>query len=74
MNTRTTVTLSTNLIDDLMEEIPVKTKAKAVVLAIQDYLRRKKLLKLTKLHGKIRFDLDATEIRKINNRGRNSYR
>ncbi len=40
---RTTVTLPQELVDDLLEVNPAKNKTRAVVFAIQECIRRKKL-------------------------------
>lgn len=60
---RTTVTLDSKLIETLQEVSQSKTKAKAVVTAIQDYLQRHQITKIKELKGKMKFDLSADEIR-----------
>ncbi|MBI5745462.1 MAG: DUF2191 domain-containing protein [Nitrospirae bacterium] len=56
---RGTVTLDHNKLEELLAE----TKAKAVGIAIDEYLRRKKIEKIKSLKGKLKFDLTADEIR-----------
>lgn len=60
---RGTVTLDHNKLEELLKETKVKTKAKAVSIAIDEYLRRKKIEKIKSLKGKLTFDLTADEIR-----------
>lgn len=60
---RTTVTLDSKLLETLQRASQTKTKAKAVMMAIQDYLRRCQTAKIKTLKGKIKFDLSADEIR-----------
>ncbi|MBI5892784.1 MAG: DUF2191 domain-containing protein [Deltaproteobacteria bacterium] len=60
---RTTVTLNQDKIKDLLKETKAKSKAKAVIVAIDEFLKRKKMEQLKALKGKLKFDLDADEIR-----------
>ena len=70
MSSRATITLESNLLDDLMTSIPhrVGTKAKAVRLAIEEYIHRRKLQKIKRWRGKVEFVMEAREIRKLNDR------
>lgn len=60
---RTTVTLDNQTLVLLQQVSGARSKAKAVMLAIQDYLRRRQIMKIETLRGKITFDLTADEIR-----------
>lgn len=60
---RTTVTLDSKLVETLQQISQAKTKAKAVLMAIQEYLKRHQIAKIKTLKGKIKFDLSADEIR-----------
>lgn len=60
---RTTITLDSTLIASLQRMSGARTKAKAVLLAIQEYIRLNRLSRIKHLKGKIRFDLSADEIR-----------
>jgi len=60
---RTTITLDSQILQTLQEVSQTKTKAKAVMMAIQDYLRRHQVAKIKELKGKLKFDLSADEIR-----------
>ena len=62
---RTTVTLDSDLIKTLQGMSGAKTKAKAVVMAIQDYVRRYRVVKIKRLKGKMKFALSADEIRHV---------
>ena len=60
---RTTITIDKDIIDDLMEETHVKSKASAVKIAINSYLKKKKIEKIKSMKGKLDFDMTADEIR-----------
>lgn len=60
---RTTVTIEDDQLDMLMKETKSRSKASAVRIAIDDYLRRRKVEKIKSLRGKLEFDLTADEIR-----------
>lgn len=60
---RTTVTLDNHMVTLLQQVSGARSKAKAVVMAIQDYLRRRQIAKIATLKGKLKFDLTADEIR-----------
>ena len=51
-----------------MKKVKDKVKSSAVRIAIDEYLRKKKVEKIKSMRGKLEFDLTATEIRH-NNRG-----
>lgn len=60
---RTTITLDSRLVKTLQDVCKARSKAKAVVTAIQEYLRRHQMAKIRELKGKLKFDLSADEIR-----------
>ena len=60
---RTTITIDKDIIDVLLEETNVKSKASAVKIAIDSYLKRKKAEKIKSMKGKLDFDMTADEIR-----------
>lgn len=60
---RTTVTIEKDKLDILMKETKSKSKASAVTIAIDEYLRTKKIERILSLRGKLDFDLTADEIR-----------
>lgn len=60
---RTTVTLDSALVNSLQKASQSKSKARAVVLAIEDYLRRRRVAQIKGLKGKMKFKLSSDEIR-----------
>jgi Arc/MetJ family transcription regulator len=60
---RATITMEKDLLEKLVKETKAKTKASAVKLAINEYLRRRKVDKIRSLKGKLEFDLDAEVLR-----------
>jgi hypothetical protein len=60
---RTTITIEADRVNRLLEETGAKSKTKAVSIAIDEYLRRKQLAKVSQLRGKLDFELTANEIR-----------
>ena len=60
---RATVTIEKDKLDDLMKETNSKSKASAVKIAINEYLKRKKIEKIKSMKGKLEFDMTADEIR-----------
>jgi len=60
---RATITMEKDLLEKLLKETKAKTKASAVKLAINEYLRRRKVDKIRSLKGKLEFDLDAEVLR-----------
>jgi len=60
---RTTVTIEEEKVHMLMKETKSKSKASAVRIAIDEYLRKRKVQKIASLRGKLEFDLSADEIR-----------
>ncbi|RZD17520.1 MAG: DUF2191 domain-containing protein [Candidatus Acididesulfobacter diazotrophicus] len=60
---RTTITLDKDILDSLLEETRAKSKASAVKIAIDAYLKKKRIEKIKFMKGKIEFDMTADEIR-----------
>lgn len=60
---RTTVTIESEIINKLLQETKAKSKTQAVKIAVNDYLRRKKLERIIGLKGKLDFELSAEELR-----------
>ena len=60
---RATVTIEKDALDILVKETKSRSKASAVRIAIDDYLRRKKIEKIRSMKGKLNFDMTADEIR-----------
>jgi Arc/MetJ family transcription regulator len=50
---RATLNIPDKLIKELMQTTKIKTKTKAICLAIEEYTRRKKIEKLLSLQGKL---------------------
>lgn len=60
---RATVTIEKDKLDLLVRETKSRSKASAVKIAINEYLRKKKIEKIKALKGKLSFDMTADEIR-----------
>ncbi|MBI5203384.1 MAG: DUF2191 domain-containing protein [Nitrospirae bacterium] len=60
---RATVTIEKDKLDILMKETKSRSKASAVKLAINEYLKKKKIEKIKSMRGKLEFDMTADEIR-----------
>jgi len=60
---RATVTIDNDKLDLLMKETKSKSKASAVKVAIDEYLKRKKIEKIRSMKGKLEFNMTADEIR-----------
>lgn len=60
---RSTITLDEGMLAPLLNETGAKTKTEAVVLAVKDYLKRKKIARIKTLKGKVHFDKTAEELR-----------
>jgi hypothetical protein len=48
---RTTVTLPRDLVNDLMEVTPAKNKTQAVIVAVHEFVKRKKVETLKRFAG-----------------------
>ena len=60
---RSTVTIEKEKLDRLLKETKSRSKASAVKVAIDEYLRRKKIEKIKSMKGKLEFTMTADEIR-----------
>jgi Arc/MetJ family transcription regulator len=60
---RTTITLPNLLLDELMSEIEAKSKTEAVIKAIKDEIRMKKMEKIKTMAGKMEFTKSADKLR-----------
>ena len=60
---RATVSIEKDSLDALIRETKTRSKASAVRVAVDDYLRRKKIEKIRAMKGKLKFDMTADEIR-----------
>jgi metal-responsive CopG/Arc/MetJ family transcriptional regulator len=60
---RTTITLPTSLLDELMSTIKAKSKTEAVIKAIKDEICMKKLEKIKSMAGKMEFIKSAEKLR-----------
>ena len=63
MHMRATITIEKDILDSILRETHAKSKASAVKIVIDDYLRRKKIEKIKSMKGKLEFDKSAEEIR-----------
>ncbi len=63
---RTTIDINEDLIDEVMKKAGVKTKKEAIVTAMKDYLRFKKIEELKELVGNYdAFDLTLSDLKKM---------
>jgi len=60
---RATVTIEKDKLDELVKETKSKSKASAVKIAINEYLRKKKVERIKSMKGKMEFTMTADEIR-----------
>ncbi len=61
---RTTLNIDDELLKFVVKETGMPNKSRAVRLALEEYVRRRKIAKLIALKGKIRFDLEWKTLRK----------
>ena len=59
---RTTIEISRELLEDLMNLSGAKRKKEAMLLAIEDFVRRKKVERLLSLPGNIEIEDVSTEL------------
>lgn len=65
---RTTIDIENDLIDEVMKKAGVKTKKDAIVTALKDYLRYKKIEELKGLIGNYEnFNLTLDDLKKMRN-------
>ena len=60
---RTTITLDRDILGILQKETKLKSKSKAVLLAVEDYLRRRRVKKILDHAGGYDFDVMTAERR-----------
>lgn len=60
---RATITLPNDLLSELMEAVPAKSKTEAVITAIKDEIKMKKLKKIRSMAGRMEFTATAEELR-----------
>jgi Arc/MetJ family transcription regulator len=60
---RTTITLDQGILGLLQKETRLKSKSKAVLLAVEDYLRRRRVKKILDQAGRYKFDALTAEWR-----------
>ncbi|MBI5639731.1 MAG: DUF2191 domain-containing protein [Nitrospirae bacterium] len=60
---RTTITLPNLLLEELMSELRAKSKTDAVITAIRDEIRMKKLERIRAMAGKMEFTMSADQLR-----------
>lgn len=61
---RTTVTMSDEVLTDLMRFSDAKTKTEAVNRAVEEWVRLRKIRELRSLRGRLTFDQGIEEIRR----------
>lgn len=62
---RTTVTMSDEVLTDLMRFSDAKTKTEAVNRAVEEWVRLRKIRELRSLRGRLTFDQGIEEIRRV---------
>ncbi len=60
---RTTLDLPEKLVRDAMEITHVETKTKVIVIALEELIRKSKILAIKEFKGKIDMDIDLDIIR-----------
>lgn len=60
---RTIVDLPEKLVSEAMKVTQTKTKAKVIVLALEELIRKTKISELKNYKGKINLEIDLNEIR-----------
>ncbi len=60
---RTTITIPSDLINELMGEVEARSKTDAVIKAIKDEIRLKKKEKIKAMAGMMEFERSAHELR-----------
>lgn len=60
---RTTITLPSSLLEELMAEIQAKSKTDAVITAIRDEIRMKKQERIKAMAGRMDFKRSADQLR-----------
>lgn len=60
---RTTITLPSALLEELVEELKAKSKTDAVITAVKDEIRIKKQERIKSMAGKMTFTVSADDLR-----------
>jgi Arc/MetJ family transcription regulator len=60
---KTTLDLSEELLDAAMRATNIKTKTKVVTIALEELVRKSKILTLKKYKGKVDLDIDLNKLR-----------
>jgi metal-responsive CopG/Arc/MetJ family transcriptional regulator len=60
---RATLTLPNDLLDELMKSVSAKSKTEAVILAIRDEIKSKKIRKIKEMAGSMEFSAAADVLR-----------
>lgn len=60
---RATITLPNDLLDELLAEVEAKSKTEAVIIAIKEEIRARKLKRIKSMAGKMKFVKDAADLR-----------
>lgn len=60
---RTTITLPQDLLTELMSLVQARSKTEAVITAIRDEIRLRKLEKIKSMAGKLEFVVEADDLR-----------
>ena len=60
---RATLTLPNDLLDELMKSVSAKSKTEAVILAIRDEIKSKKIRKIKEMAGSMEFTATADVLR-----------
>lgn len=65
---RATVTLPQDLLTELVALVGARTKTEAVIVAVKDEIRQRKLSRIKAMAGKMEFTATAEELRHGDNR------
>ena len=65
---RTTVDIPLSILEDVRRFSGEKTRRRALIVALEDYLRRKRLERVVEAAGTLDFDMDIKTIRDLDNR------
>ena len=60
---RTTLDLPENLLAEAMQLTNIPTKTKVIVAALEELIKKNKMLELTKYKGKVAMDIDLDTLR-----------
>ena len=62
---RTTLNIPDKIMSDLLSKMKVKSKTKAICIALEDYLYKRKVDELLSLKGKISIKIDKEELDRL---------